>query len=105
MMLDLTKYLLDLPMSQVLGVGGFLFYIGSFSALQLRLIDGNGVLYCLLNIAAATLVLISLLEAFNLASVLINSSWILIGLIGLGVRYKRHKLAVARGVHPMAVQV
>lgn len=92
-MLDFTNYISNLPLSQILGVGGFLFYFGSFTALQFRLLDGNGVLYCVLNMTAASLVMISLLDAFNLATALINGSWILIGLVGLCLRFKRRKMA------------
>lgn len=73
-------------MFRAFGVCGFLLYIGSFGALQLRLIDGNGVAYTLLNIAAAALVLISLIHDFNLASALIQISWVAIGGLGLALR-------------------
>jgi len=56
---------------------------GRLAALQARVLDGNGSLYCLLNILAASLVLVSLTEAFNLASILIQISWITIGLVGI----------------------
>ncbi len=102
-MLDFINYFLNLPMSQVLGVGGFLFYFGSFTALQFRLLDGNGVTYCVLNMTAASLVMISLLDAFNLATALINGSWILIGLIGLGMRFRRRKLAAFQRAATAAV--
>lgn len=72
---------------QVIGLMGFLAYLGSFAALQMKLLDGNGVRYAALNILAACLVLISLTEAFNLASALIQISWILIGICGLAWRF------------------
>ncbi|MGY3439497.1 MULTISPECIES: CBU_0592 family membrane protein [unclassified Marinovum] len=74
---------------QALGVTGFLLYVGSFAALQLRLMDGNSAAYTLCNIAAALLVLISLIYDFNLASALIQTSWVIIGLAGLGLRFLR----------------
>ncbi|WP_417523582.1 CBU_0592 family membrane protein [Marinovum sp.] len=76
---------------EALGVTGFLFYVGSFAALQLRLLDGNSVAYTLCNIAAAGLVLVSLIHDFNLASALIQTSWVIIGLGGLGLRMRRPK--------------
>lgn len=85
--LDSVSLSLDFQgMFRALGVCGFLLYIGSFGALQLRLIDGNGALYTLLNIAAAALVLISLVYDFNLASALIQVSWVGIGVVGLALR-------------------
>ena len=55
-------------MFQTFGVFGFLLYIGSFAALQLRLIDGNSLTYTLANLAAAALVLISLIYDLNIRS-------------------------------------
>ena len=75
-------------MFQALGVFGFLLYIGSFAALQLRMLDGNGMVYTMCNLAAASLVLISLIYDFNLASALIQVSWIGIGCVGLMLRLR-----------------
>jgi len=72
-----------------IGVVGFLLYVIGFAALQFRLLDGNGVAYCLVNIAAASCVLLSFVVDFNLASSLIQVSWILIGGWGLFIRHKR----------------
>ena len=74
---------------QIVGVFGFFVYIASFALLQLRMIDGNSNLYSLLNIVGASLVLLSLMEAFNLASMLIQVSWIFIGIAGICMRYRR----------------
>ncbi len=68
---------------QIIGLIGFVAYIGSFAALQTKRLDGNGAAYCLLNILAAALVLVSLAEDFNLASILIQVSWIGIGVVGI----------------------
>ncbi|MCY4180032.1 MAG: hypothetical protein OXC60_05890 [Litoreibacter sp.] len=68
---------------QGVGVLGFVTYMGAFAALQMGRLDGNGVAYALLNVVAAGLVLVSLLSAFNLASMLIQISWIVIGGVGI----------------------
>ncbi len=80
---------------QMIGVCGFVLYIASFAALQFRILDGNGFRYVVLNILAAIFVLISLVEAFNLASVLIQVSWIVIGIVGLAWKHKASALAGA----------
>lgn len=77
------QYLSTFGYLQVIGVVGFLFYIFSFACVQFGLLDGNGQLYAFYNVIAASLVAISLIAEFNLASALIQCSWIVIGLVGL----------------------
>ncbi|MEP6021448.1 MAG: hypothetical protein ABJ251_23490 [Paracoccaceae bacterium] len=67
-----------------IGVVGFVVYIGSFSLVQAGHICGNGMAYALTNVVAASLVLLSLINAFNIASFLIQISFITIGLYGAG---------------------
>lgn len=69
--------------SQMIGLAGFIVYMAGFAGLQLGFLDGNGATFVWTNIIRAMLVLISLMYAFNLASVLIQLSWIFFGLIGL----------------------
>lgn len=77
---------------QFAGIAGFMSYMGGFAALQMGRLDGNGPVYALTNVTGAVLVLISLASAFNLASMLIQISWIVIGCFGL-VRFARRKQA------------
>ena len=72
-----------LSVYQVAGLVGFASYMASYGALQFGLIRGDGVVYTLANLAAALLVLVSLSEAFNLSSALIQIAWIVISLAGL----------------------
>jgi CRP-like cAMP-binding protein len=66
-----------------LGHLGAAFYIGSYAALQSGLIRGSSYTYAILNLIAATLVLISLTNAFNAASTVIQVFWILISIVGI----------------------
>ncbi len=66
-----------------IGLAGFLAYLISYTLLQTGAIDGNGAVYAMSNLAAASLVFVSLLDAFNLASALIQVSWILVSLFGI----------------------
>ena len=75
--------LLPQPFFQLIGIAGFIFYMLSYGLLQLGRISGQSYVYILLNMTAAFLVLISLVEQFNLASVLIQLTWIAISIIGL----------------------
>lgn len=101
----LLHYFAGVGLMESIGVAGFFCYIGSFSAVQFGMMDGNRLPFTLLNILAASLVGISLFAEFNLASALIQGSWIVIGMIGLGLRFfgafpKRHqsqKKHVAKG--------
>ncbi len=72
-----------LSLMQLFGLAGFATYLGGFSAIQFGLLDGNSRLYSLISITAASFVLMSLMEHFNLASALIQISWITIGVSGI----------------------
>lgn len=82
-----------LTLTQIFGLIGFVGYMAGFASQQLSIIDGDGKAYSVINIVSATLVLISLTEQFNLASALIQVSWIAIGSIGLLLRLLRPKIA------------
>lgn len=79
---------------QLFGITGFLLYFGGFAGLQTGYLDGNGLTYTLCSVTAATFVLISLIGAFNLASLLIQVSWICIGLFGIWRRFRRRPQSV-----------
>ena len=86
----------NVDVTQVAGIFGFLFYIMGFAGVQLGYIDGNGNTYTLLSLAGASLVLLSLIGAFNLASMLIQISWIIICLTALLRRSLNSKHEVAK---------
>ena len=67
----------------VIGVLGTLAYLASYFLLQMGLIRSDSYAYCLVNMEAACLVMISLLHNFNLASALIQISWIVISALGI----------------------
>lgn len=71
------------PIFELLGVAGFIFYMASYALLQLGKITGDSYSYALMNLIAASLVLLSLIHQFNLASVLIQLAWIVISVFGL----------------------
>ena len=78
-----TQYLTYEFTLQIAGIAGFLCYIIGFAGVQLGFIDGNNIGYTLWSLAGASLVLTSLMGAFNLASMLIQVSWIIICISGL----------------------
>jgi len=78
--------------------------------LQAGIIRGTGYLYPSLNIIAASLVLVSLSENFNLSSALIQSSWIIISIVGItrfylinrGVRFSDEELELLSETLPLS---
>lgn len=73
---------------QFIGVIGFILYVGGFFLVQNGTVCGNGVLYPLSKVIAAVFVLMSLIGAFNLASFLIQVSYIGIGVYGVAMRFR-----------------
>ena len=66
-----------------IGLVGVAFYVGSYAALQLGLLRGQGYAYPVLNALAAGCVMLSLLEQFNLSSAFIQIFWIVISAVGI----------------------
>ncbi len=89
-MLSFLDYIRQFPeVLQMVGVLGFVLYVGGFFLIQNGSVCGNGIMYPLSKVIAATCVLISLTSAFNLASFLIQCSYIAIGLYGVGKRLRK----------------
>ena len=77
----------DVSWGDVCGIAGVVLYVGSYFALQAGLIRGLGYVYAAVNTAAAVAVLLSLFEAFNLSSAIIQVIWIFIGVYGMSRYY------------------
>lgn len=71
----------DLP--YFIGLIGVALYLGCYTLTQLNRINGHSYGFALCNLAAACCVLISLTDAFNLSSMLIQISYALFSLIGM----------------------
>lgn len=67
----------------LIGLLGVVFYLGAYGALMAGLIRGSSYAYAMLNMAAASLVLVSLSGQFNLASAMIQISFIAISIGGI----------------------
>lgn len=67
----------------VAGLLGVVLYIGAYAALQSGLLRSNGYAYAAANLAAASLVLLSLANAFNLSSAISQGVWIVISVFGM----------------------
>jgi CRP-like cAMP-binding protein len=73
-----TAYILE-----VAGLLGVILYVGAYAALQSGLLRSNGYIYATANLAAASLVLLSLSSAFNLSAAISQIVWIVISVFGL----------------------
>lgn len=76
-------YLRTIGPLQLTGLMGFVTYLLAFGAVQCGWMDGNGLGYSLGNMFAAAMVGVSLLAEFNLPSALIQTSYLLIGAVGV----------------------
>lgn len=76
----------DLTIYSTLGALGVLLYLGAYAALQLGWLKGTSSTYTVLNLLAASSVLASLIEEFNLFSAMIQIFWIAISVFGLARR-------------------
>lgn len=86
----------------LLGVG---LYLVAYGALQFGFLRGSSAVYTLLNMAAAFLVLLSLIEAFNLSSMVLQVAWILLSIIGLGrMAWRRSRLSFTEDERGMLAQ-
>jgi CRP-like cAMP-binding protein len=71
------------------GALGAALYLGSYFLLQLGLISGRGVIYALMNAAAAGSVLLSLVDAWNGSVALMQGTWVVLSVVGLTRLYLR----------------
>ena len=77
------EHLISVEASQAFGLVGVITYLLSYGLLQFGIVGGNSYAYALMNAGAAVLVLVSLSHAFNLASALIQCSFIVLSLFGM----------------------
>ena len=72
-----------------IGLLGFVTYVANYACLSLRVFTSEHITYFSLNIVAATCVLVSLTQDFNLASALIQSFWIVMGGVAVALRIRK----------------
>ena len=76
----------------VVGTLGVSILLATYLALQLKRIDSADLSYSIWNGLGAALILVSLTQSFNLSAFLIESSWLLISLIGVVTAIRAGKL-------------
>lgn len=73
----------NISLLDLLGLAGVLGYLSSYAMVQLKTEFADKLIYSALNFFSALLVMISLMENFNLSSMLIQLSWISISSFGI----------------------
>ena len=68
---------------QICGLLGAGFYIASYTLLQIGRLEGDSAMYILLNVAGALCVLLSLLKEFNLATAVIQLTFLSMSVVGI----------------------
>ena len=75
----------------IFGIAGVILLVITYLLLQVNKLQSAGLLYSLLNAFGASLIILSLLDNFNLSAFLMEAFWVLISLVGV-VRYLRRPL-------------
>jgi len=72
-----------MSVSDVIGVIGVLLYLVTYLLLQIERLRFDDYSYLTLNALAAILIIVSLIEEFNLPAFLIEVAWVSISLMGI----------------------
>ena len=73
----------------VVGLVGLVSILAAYFLLQTNRLTSDSYPYLILNLAGASMVLISLLFEFNLPAFLLEAAWVLISLYGVASRFSR----------------
>ncbi len=76
---------------EAIGVVGFALYVLNYGLLTFHRVTSHSKAYFVLNLIAATMVLIGLTYSFNLASALIQMFWIVISITAIVMRLRPAK--------------
>ncbi|MGH1369453.1 MAG: CBU_0592 family membrane protein [Maritimibacter sp.] len=87
--MSLPTTILDLPVLEFFGIGGFLLYVANYTLLSLGKLTSHGTSYFAINFCAAALVLAGLMQSFNMASALIQMHWIIVSALAIGFRAQK----------------
>ncbi|WP_299842063.1 hypothetical protein [uncultured Roseovarius sp.] len=86
--------------AELIGVIGFMIYIGGFFSVQSGFMCGNGIAFPMVQVTAASFVLVSLTTAYNLPAFMIQTSYIAIGIFGIVLRLRRVRSNRERPANP-----
>ena len=85
--------IMGLHLLDIVGIAGCGLYILNYSILTVRRMYGDTVTYFMVNLGAASCVLLSLSANFNLAAAIIQSFWIVASVMAIGLRLRDRRRA------------
>ncbi len=71
---------------EMIGVSGFVLYVTNYALLTFRVLNTYHIAYFVINLCAASLVLIGLSASFNLAAAMIQFFWIAMSILAIAMR-------------------
>ncbi|EEE37864.1 putative permease [Rhodobacteraceae bacterium KLH11] len=88
----MTAFFDSLTAADAIGSFGALIVVGAYFATQMRMMNSDDLAFPVVNLLGSILIVYSLLQNFNLASMLIEGFWIIISFIGI-IQYFRLRKA------------
>ncbi|WP_170418460.1 CBU_0592 family membrane protein [Ruegeria atlantica] len=79
----MAAFLDSLTLADAIGSFGAMIVVAAYFATQMRMMNSDDLAFPILNLAGSVLIVYSLLQNFNLASMLIECFWIVISIIGI----------------------
>ncbi|MCX8952934.1 MULTISPECIES: hypothetical protein [unclassified Ruegeria] len=80
-----------LTIVDAIGSFGALIVVAAYFATQMRMMNSDDLAFPVINLLGSVLIVFSLLENFNLASMLIEGFWIVISIIGIIQHFRLRK--------------
>ena len=88
----MTALLDSLTVVDAIGSFGALIVVAAYFATQMRVMNSEDLAFPLVNLIGSVLIVFSLLQNFNLASMLIEGFWIIISVVGIIQYYRLRRL-------------
>lgn len=79
----MSAFFESLTMADAIGSFGALIVVSAYFATQIRMMNSEDLAFPVVNLLGSLLIVYSLTQTFNLASMLIESFWIAISLLGI----------------------
>lgn len=86
---------MNYSLSDFVGNVGVFLIIISYLLLQLNKINSDNIKYSVMNLVGAALVIISLIENFNMSAFVIEAFWVGISMVGILKYFRRRSLGKA----------